>query len=86
MDEKGDLYFEIYDTGSGIEAEKLASINRAMAEEDHDAGNFAISNICHRLKNTFGSEYGIHLESEYGLWCKVKVRMGQIANQWTKEI
>jgi two-component system sensor histidine kinase YesM len=78
VDERGDLYFEIYDTGAGIEEEKLAAINRAMTKEGYDEGNFAISNICHRLKNAFGPEYGISLESAYGQWCKVKVRVGQI--------
>jgi two-component system sensor histidine kinase YesM len=78
MEKQGNICFEIYDTGAGIKEDKLRAINRALAEGNSGEGNFALLNICRRLKNAFGPEYGLTLESEYGQWSRVKVRLGQI--------
>jgi sensor histidine kinase YesM len=78
MEKEGDICFEIYDTGSGIKEDKLKAINRALAEGHSNEGNFALSNICRRLKNAFGPEYGLTLESEYGQWSRIRIRLGKI--------
>jgi two-component system sensor histidine kinase YesM len=76
--EKGGIRFEILDTGIGIETDTLEKINRELAENGNGTNNFALLNINRRIKNEYGPQYGLRIESEHGAWCRVVVHIGRI--------
>jgi two-component system sensor histidine kinase YesM len=77
-EEGGDIIFKIFDTGKGIEKEKLEALYREFRGDASGENGFALININHRLKNAYGSGYGLRIESEYGAWCEVQVRIGRL--------
>lgn len=75
-----DFSFEIYDTGIGIQPEKLSQINARLANssllpesEDSKHTGVGLYNINRRIKSIYGSKYGLQVDSVYGEWTQVLV-------------
>ncbi len=65
---QGQIIFEVQDNGVGMEAEYLECLNHALLnadfpDQENDKNGYGIFNINARIKNVFGSEYGLILES-----------------------
>ncbi len=58
---------EIYDNGKGIPSNKISGILLK------DSGGFGLKNIDAQIKNQFGPEFGLKIESKYGEYTKVYV-------------
>jgi two-component system sensor histidine kinase YesM len=78
LEENGDILFEVFDTGIGIEMDALIHLNEQISGNETREAGFALVNINRRLKNVYGPKYGLSIESEYGKWCNVKIRIGQL--------
>ena len=63
----------IEDNGIGILQEDLAAINAALDvyPPETELTHFGLYNVQRRIKNLFGNEYGIRLESEVGNYSRV---------------
>jgi two-component system sensor histidine kinase YesM len=75
------LEFRVRDDGAGIPGERLASLNALLASSDvppearnRDSG-FAIMNVNARIRLSAGSGYGVSIESVFGEWTEVILRM-----------
>ncbi|MDO4321327.1 MAG: sensor histidine kinase [Lachnospiraceae bacterium] len=67
------IIFEVYDNGAGIEKDMLELINGELQntgdfELQNNQNGYGIFNINARIKNVFGEEYGLHYESEKGVF------------------
>ncbi|REE92918.1 two-component system sensor histidine kinase YesM [Paenibacillus taihuensis] len=60
------LVFTVRDNGVGIKADDLERI-RSTLEQTDISENFALRNINAQIKLTYGTEYGLTLESEAGI-------------------
>ncbi len=82
VDENSDVCFSIFDSGSGIEPDKLESINgklincnQDMREETYMSTSIGLVNINNRIKLLFGDRYGISIESKLGWGTRVLIRI-----------
>lgn len=82
VDENGDVCFQIWDSGKGIEKDELdkmkAKLNMAYPERVANSfvGNsIGISNINNRIQLLFGERYGVGIESEIGYGTTVIVKI-----------
>ena len=72
------LAFEVYDDGSGIDPEKLIRLKKVLdgeIEEKENPSGFGLYNVQQRIRLNYGQGYGLQLESEYGEWTRVYVRI-----------
>ena len=72
------LIFEVYDDGSGIDPEKLIRLKKVLdgeIEEKENPSGFGLYNVQQRICLNYGQGYGLQLESEYGEWTRVYVRI-----------
>ena len=72
------LIFEVYDDGSGIDPEKLIRLKNVLdgeIEEKENPSGFGLYNVQQRICLNYGQGYGLQLESEYGEWTRVYVRI-----------
>ena len=74
--ERRDIIFTVYDTGVGIEREKLKKINQWLKAGKTDSSNgYGIFNVNERIQLYYGIEYGLSYESEAGKWTKAILRI-----------
>jgi two-component system, sensor histidine kinase YesM len=84
---QGDLYLTVRDTGAGIPPERLAVLRHKLEsvgrEPDGDAeqylpdstgSGYGILNVQARIRLTYGTEYGLQIDSEPGTGTTVTVR------------
>lgn len=73
------LLFEVEDDGIGFEPDRLATLQRELAEatDIQPAGEagFGIYNVNSRLKLYYGNEYGLTLESCHTAGTRIRVRL-----------
>ncbi|ACT00423.1 sensor histidine kinase [Paenibacillus sp. JDR-2] len=82
MDEQGDVYFCIRDTGKGMEPEELAALQAKLAadyperaQDGQPSQSIGLTNIHNRLRLLFGESYGITIESRAGYGTTVTVKI-----------
>lgn len=77
----GDILLMIEDNGVGIEEEKVKRINEILAGEDgfETASGIGLRNVNARIRNYYGDDYGIWLESEFGSFTRVYLRVREIS-------
>lgn len=77
-------YFEIFDTGVGIPDEKLQFINKQLGNPEElslkNSNSLGLYNINKRIKNAYGSSFGLHIESKDKEWTKVTLNLGTDIN------
>ncbi len=71
-DDKGRVKIEIYDNGVGVDEEYMQYINNT-GKSSSLYGGLGLENVQKRLLLTYGSEYGIKIESQKGSYTKVIV-------------
>ena len=73
-EQKDRIVFCVEDTGLGIKREKMAELRRMMDKGiEYNPKSYGVINVQKRIQTYFGSEYGLHFESEYGRGTKVYV-------------
>jgi len=78
---EGGLWIHIWDNGAGIEAKKLEKIKEFLQDEREmhrismKVKRIGIANTCLRIKNFFGSAYGIEIDSIEGSGTEVTIHM-----------
>lgn len=80
-EKSGDILLMIEDNGVGIEEEKVKRINETLAGEDgfETASGIGLRNVNARIRNYYGDDYGIWLESEFGSFTRVYLRVREIS-------
>ncbi|MGN1140768.1 MAG: sensor histidine kinase [Oliverpabstia sp.] len=73
MIEDGDVIISVWDNGVGIPEEKMNAL--FQSDVSYDRGGFGLKSINDRLKLIFGSHYGITINSKYGEYTEVIVRI-----------
>ena len=68
-------YFVIEDDGTGMERERLEEVQAAVNKGN---GGYGLKNIDIRIKLQYGSQYGLHLESEKGIGTKVIIGIPRV--------
>ena len=80
--EDSSICFEIRDNGIGIEKEKLVKMQDSLTNDlyvdssSHHTG-IGLLNIHNRIKNMYGEEYGLSIDSEQGKGTCVTIRVPQ---------
>lgn len=71
------LYLRVWDDGAGIPPERLEEIRERLRSpgSSKEKSGFGLSYIAERLQLTYGSDYGIRIESEEGSFTEVTVCM-----------
>ena len=82
-----DILLSIYDNGVGMEPEQTERLNREMEEMDTrtlvtnvDKG-IGLRNVNARLKNFYGKEYGIRIESCLEEYTRILIRIRKIGEE-----
>jgi Predicted signal transduction protein with a C-terminal ATPase domain len=81
MEQDGNLLIIVQDDGAGIEANKLAELQRLLARAEDGQGTEAskggigILNVNRRLKGAYGEPYGLFIESQENLGTKVTLQL-----------
>lgn len=74
--ENDTLYLRVWDDGAGISAERLAELCQNQdAPRNERKGGFGLSYIAERIRLSYGSKYGIHIESEEGSFTEVTLSL-----------
>lgn len=79
-EDKEDIIIIVEDNGIGIEAEKVKRMNKALAGErgfEASAG-IGLRNVNARIKNYYGEDYGIWLESDCGKFTRVYLKIREL--------
>lgn len=73
----GDMILVVEDNGVGIEPEKVKLLNEAFQKEGGygKTSGIGMKNVNARLKNYYGEEYGIRVESEQGRFTRVYLKL-----------
>ena len=74
-EENETVYFVIEDDGTGMERERLEEVQAAVNKGN---GGYGLKNIDIRIKLQYGSQYGLHLESEKGIGTKVIIGIPRV--------
>ena len=70
------FYIKVMDNGIGIKPERLKLINDKIDNVVQDENEvYGLYNVNERIRLTFGREYGITVESEYGVGTAVTVKL-----------
>lgn len=71
--DEGNLHFEVWDDGCGIEAHRLEGIRKAIADGRcaKDGEYFALANIAGRMALRWKKHAKMEIDSVYGEWTKV---------------
>jgi Predicted signal transduction protein with a C-terminal ATPase domain len=74
--EEGNLVFEIWDNGVGIEQERLKQIREALEQQDYQEDEFfALVNVAQRIRMSYYGKGNLMIESVFGEWTRVTVRL-----------
>lgn len=77
-----DLVLEIIDDGSGIEKEQLVSIKEMLEGSQNMTEHIGLYNIHRRLILLYGKGYGLEIESEYGEYTKVRIKVPYVRERY----
>ena len=66
------IFFEIIDDGNGMHPEEVWKIHEDLK---NGTGGFGLRNVNARIRQSYGEEYGLSLESEYEFGTKVTIEI-----------
>lgn len=80
---EGDVIIEVTDNGVGMKEDEIKALDERLASDDSPLSrgsggkrnSIGLENVNRRIKLFYGEEYGLVLESKYGEYTKVKVRI-----------
>lgn len=74
---KNDIIFQVKDTGSGMNEERLRLVKSLLSNKNNaETGmGFGLNNVNQRIKLHYGEHYGIEIESEEGHGTIVSIRI-----------
>lgn len=77
---KGELCIVIQDNGIGIPPDQLKKLQRILEQQekgfpDEDRNRIGVRNVHMRVRNYYGDQYGISLESEEGRGTRVQITL-----------
>lgn len=89
--QEGDkIMLQVKDNGIGMKPDVLAHMQRLVKEGERSdldrREGFGIANVAERIRLNFGEEYGLQIESEYGVGTIVTVRIPVINQLFPKKI
>ena len=78
--DESNIIIVIEDNGAGIDENKVKKINEALAGERgfETAAGIGIRNVNARIKNYYGEDCGVHLESEPGNFTRVYLKIREL--------
>lgn len=66
------LYIHVWDNGAGMSADRLRKVSEEMSRGDtEEKGSFGLPYISKRIELSYGSEYGVSIESQEGVFTEV---------------
>lgn len=82
-EDSGDLVLQVYDNGEGINVRRLEELNQYLFDarlgkksaEEIGADGIGMLNVNARITGYYGTDYGLFVESEYGGWTRVMMRL-----------
>ena len=66
------VVFEILDNGKGMKPDQLYEVSDSIAKGGRGYG---LHNVNTRIQNYYGEDYGIYIESEYGIGTKITIEI-----------
>lgn len=81
IDEDGNLQFSIRDNGVGMDSIQVERLNRELSQTDtgtlvtHVDKGIGLRNVNARIKNFYGKNYGIQINSEAGKYTEIIIRI-----------
>lgn len=73
---QNDLIITAYDDGIGMNKEQLEKIKKEFYEDNLQKNNsIGLANIDKRIKINFGEQYGLNIQSEYGIGTTITICM-----------
>ena len=78
--DESNIIIVIEDNGAGIDENKVKKINEALAGERgfETAAGIGIRNVNARIKNYYGEDCGVRLESEPGNFTRVYLKIREL--------
>lgn len=74
MQARGDVYIAIVDNGIGISEEMLMELDLEKANNKETSG-IGLRNVHQRIQMYYGKEYGLTIESHFGIDTKVTIHI-----------
>ena len=79
------IYISVKDNGIGIEEKRLAEIRDSLEKDNLTDGQvYGLYNVNERIKLEFGDEYGLSIESMYGEYTAVNIKLPKILTEIVK--
>lgn len=69
--ENGKLYLRVWDDGAGISPERLNTLRQRQNRPKGEKSGFGLSYIAERIELSYGSQYGIDIDSQEGQYTQV---------------
>ena len=72
------IFLRVEDNGIGMKPEALLKMQKLVSRDGEDVDlreGFGIANVAERIRLNFGADYGLFVESEYGVGTSVTVRI-----------
>ncbi len=75
-EDKDNAYITVSDNGIGMKEERLAQVIKAIKDKEAAENQiYGVYNVNERIALKFGDEYGISIESEYGVGTRVQIKL-----------
>ena len=75
FEDGSDLVIAVTDDGVGIEESRLGPLRECICSKTSTTGSFGLWNVNRRLKACYGDRYGLVIDSEFGEYTTVTVRI-----------
>lgn len=77
-EEEGDVVFEVFDNGCGMDAETILRVLTLKKEDGKGLNKIGVNNVNMRIRRCFGEEYGLSFESEPGHYTIARAKIPKL--------